>query len=397
MLDKISLIFIQLLVIFVPFTYFILPDNNHAVGRIIFGILGLLYLVILLFKIYIKKTPLKNIRLKIPLLTFLFIMLVSAKNAGNVKLVFESAAFFLILLAILYSLSLFSESERNVIINTFIISSAVITAYSFVLHLSINFFKWLPNSMVDFNINIYSGYLLLIFPIIFVKMILIRGVLKHVLLMLFCFIIFFNLVITKTCSIWVIFLISILLLICGQMVYLRRRFNSIKRISRGSYWIALIVCAILLFSIDKHSLLKKYICRSDVLVNNFITYFNAAWQTVKEHPFFGIGAGNALNCNSGVFIKHFIEIGILGLITNILIFISYFYFCAGSLLKNIELKENDYNTLLGIFIGVFSYFLYTFTINSFFVFPVYIILFIFFGLTESYLKNPSIIVKPSSD
>jgi len=389
--SKIVLVCIQSIIIFVPIIYFILPDNGHIISKVLFGILGILLFVMLFLKVYLKKIWMQNAYLKIPLFLYLFTILISVKNSGNVKLVFESALFFLILMLIYYAVLLFSEKECSSLINAFIVSAAVITCFAFSQYLSINFFKWLPNFIIDFNINNYSGFFLLMFPIIFIMMIQTRGILKHVFLMLFCFVICINLIVTKICSVWVIFLVSMLLLVYGQVIYLKRKFSTIKRISRGSYWISLMVFAILLFSIDKYGTLKKYICRDDVLVNNSVTYFMAAWQTVKEFPVFGIGAGSTPKYNSGIFIKHFIETGLLGLAIYVLIFIRYFYICISGFLKNIDFKESDFNMLFGIFIGITSFFLHTLTIYSFFAFPVYIILFVFLGLSESYLKNSAIV------
>jgi hypothetical protein len=129
---------------------------------------------------------------------------------------------------------------------------------------------------------------------------------------------------------------------------------------------------------------------------------------IKGHPFFGVGAGNLkvnfANYQSKVkrdfvlkstsesnlhneFLQRFAETGIIGLSVFLSVFFVFFFRCAKLLLHEIGTEETRFNLIAGIFTGVFSVFIYGLTNFPFSIIPISATMFVFFGISESFVKE----------
>ncbi len=127
-------------------------------------------------------------------------------------------------------------------------------------------------------------------------------------------------------------------------------------------------------------------------------------EMFKEHPFFGVGAGNLkvnfANYQSKIkrntqlkstsesnlhneFLQRLAETGIFGFIAFISVFFVFFFKCAKLLHNKMKSEESEFNLLMGIFTGAFSVFVYGLTNFPFSIVPVASSMFVLFGISES--------------
>ncbi|MDO8733546.1 MAG: O-antigen ligase family protein, partial [Elusimicrobiota bacterium] len=309
------------------------------------------------------------------------------------------------------------------ILDAVFVSTFIVTVYGVLQYLGLDPIKWLydfsgrPSSTFG-NPNFFSGYLLLVFPLIFVKMISTRQPSKHIFWMVFCFLIVFNIGIAKTRGAWLAFFLAVVCLTVWQMMYLKVRFITAKRIFRGTFWLFLLFSAVFIISIDRFNTIKSFFGKKNVSVSERIFKWKTGMEMIKEHPFFGVGAGNLkvnfANYQSKIkrsfrlkstsesnlhneFLQRFSETGIFGFVAFISVFFVFFFKCAKLLHSKMSTKlteESEFNLIMGIFTGAFSVFVYALTNFPFSIVPVASSMFVLFGIAES-LEEKKYLTKTS--
>lgn len=410
MTNKISFICVKLIVFLTPVIFYTGIKDHFLIKETIFSIFGLLIAGILILKIFQGKQRIKNTWLGILLVLYLIAIILSIVNAVHVQMVLEFLFFWIILTSIYLTVKRFSKKEFADIVNTLAAATGIVVIYGLVQYLGMDPVKWIysfsgrPSSSFG-NPNFFSGYLLLVFPLFFAKMISTRESGKHIFWMGFCFLIVFNLGIARTRGAWLAFFAAVLILVIGQIVYLKLKFNSVTRMIRGSFWFFLLFFAILLISIDKLDTFKSFFSRDNASVSERIFKWKTGWGMVREHPVFGVGADNLkvnfANYQADVkrdirlkgtsesnlhneFLQRFAETGIIGFLAFLAVFLYFFYYCGKLLYQKTKSEESEFNLILGILAGVFSVFVYALTNFPFSVVPVASTVFVFFGYAESY-------------
>ncbi|MBN1383598.1 MAG: O-antigen ligase family protein [Elusimicrobia bacterium] len=413
MTNKIAFICVKLIVFLTPIIFYTGTKDNFLIKETVFGVFGLLLALILILKIFQGKQRIKNTWLGLLLILYLITIIISAINAVHIQLVFEYLFFWVILTSVYLSVKRFSKKEFVNILNTLAVTTLVVIVYGTLQYFKLDPINWFygfdGRSSSSFgNPNFFSGYLLLVFPLFFARMISTRESVKHSFWMIFCFLIVFNIGVAKTRGAWLAFFLTVLVLIIGQMVYLKLKFNSIYRMIRGSFWFFLLFFAIFLISIDRLDTLKGFFSRNDASINERIFKWKTGWEMIKEHPVFGVGAGNLkvnfANYQAKVtrdiqlkgtsesnlhneFLQIFAETGITGLLVFLAVFLYFFYYCGRLLYRKSKEEEYEFNMILGILAGVFSVFVYALTNFPFSVVPVISTVFVFFGFAELHWTN----------
>ncbi|HAX61490.1 MAG TPA: hypothetical protein DCX95_02880 [Elusimicrobia bacterium] len=409
MTKKISFVCIQIIVFLTPLAFYTGTKDNFLIKETVFYILGLAVALLLILKILVKKEQLKSGWLGFPLILYLAAIAVSSVNAVHRQLVFEFLFFWIVLASVYFIAKEFSDNDSKKILDTIFVSTFIVTVYGVLQYLRLDPVKWLydfsgrPSSTFG-NPNFFSGYLLLVFPLIFVKMISTRQPTKHIFWMIFCFLAVFNIGIAKTRGAWFAFLLAAICLTVWQIMYLKVRFITAKRIFRGTFWFFLLFSAVFIVSIDNFKTLKSFFGEKNVSVSERIFKWKTGLEMIKEHPFFGVGAGNLkvnfANYQSKIkrntrlkstsesnlhneFLQRFAETGIFGFISFILLFFTFFFKCAKLLHSKIKSEESEFNLIMGIFTGAFSVFVYGLTNFPFSIVPVASSMFVLFGISES--------------
>lgn len=405
-----------------PIAFYTKTKDNFLVKETIFSIFGLAVALLLILKILLKKqrhSPLKNTWLGIPLILYLTAIVISSVNATHLQLVVEYLFCWIILTAIYFTAITFSETESAQTLTVIFISTFIVAVYGILQYLNLDPVKWLsdfggrPSSSFG-NPNFFAGYLLLVFPLIFAKMISTREATKHIFWMVFCFLTVFNIGVTKTRGAWFAFFIAIICLIDWQVIYMKKNYIITQgkwRMFRGTFWIFLLFSALFIISIDRFVTIKSFFKKENASVSERIFKWKTGWGMIKSHPFFGVGAGNLkvnfANYQAKVkrtsqlkstsesnlhneFLQRFAETGIFGIATFLVVFFSFFYFCARLLYNKIETDKPEGNLVLGLFTGLFAVFVYGLTNFPFSIIPVISTMFVLFGIAESYQRKKQI-------
>lgn len=420
MTKKISFVCIQIIVFLTPIAFYTGTKDNFLIKETIFYILGLAVALLLILKILVKKQQLKSGWLGVPLILYLAAIASSSVNAVHRQLVFEFLFFWIVLASVYFTAKEFSDNDSKKILDIIFISTFIVTVYGILQYLGLDPVKWLYNfsgrpSSTFGNPNFFSGYLLLVFPLIFVKMISTRQPSKHIFWMVFSFLVVFNIGIAKTRGAWLSFFLAVICLTVWQTVYLKVRFITAKRIFRGTFWFFLLFSAVFIVSIDNFKTLKSFFVEKNVSVSERIFKWKTGLEMVKEHPFFGVGAGNLkvnfANYQSKIkrnfqlkstsesnlhneFLQRFAETGIFGFIAFISVFFVFFFKCAKLLHNKMKSEESEFNLIMGIFTGAFSVFVYGLTNFPLSVVPVVSTMFVLFGISES-LEEKKYLTKTS--
>ncbi|MDD5687279.1 MAG: O-antigen ligase family protein [Elusimicrobia bacterium] len=431
MTNKISFLCIQIIVLLTPLAFYTGTKDNFLIKDLVFSFYGLILALLLILKMFEKRQQLKsnifkntkNTWLGFPLVLYLLAIILSIINAVHSQLVYEFLLFWVILTSIYFTVRRFPEKYSMAVLNVLIIVTFIANIYGLLQYLGFDIINWLSNfSGRPFstfgNPNFFSGYLLLVFPLIFTKMISTRKPLVHIFWMIFCFLIVFNIWLARTRGAWIAFLISIACLIIWQMIYTRIKFAASRRMFRGTFWFSLLFSAMVIISISKYDSIKSFVGEiintetKDSSVNERIFKWKTGWEMIKDHPVLGIGAGNLkvnfANYQAKVkrdiqiqstsesnlhneFLQRFAETGIFGLAAFLFIFFSFFYYSVELLYQKIKSDESRFNMLLGLFTGVFSVFIYALTNFPFSIVPVVSAMFVFFGIMESYVPRVSLV------
>lgn len=409
MTKKISLFCIQIIVFLTPVSFYTGTKDNFLIKETIFYAFGLAIVLLLILKIFVKKQQLNISWLGVPLILYLTAITVSAVCAVYPQLVFEYLLFWIILTSLYFTVKDFSVGDSRKIFGIISISTFIVTVYGILQYLNLDPARWLYNfggrpSSTFGNPNFFSGYLLLVFPLIFVKMISTRQPVKHIFWMFFCFLIVFNIGIARTRGAWLAFFLAVICLAVWQIMYLKVRFITVKRFFRGTFWFFLLFSAIFIISIDEFVTVKSFFSKKNVSVNERIFKWKTGCVMIKEHLFLGVGAGNLkvnfANYQSKVkrdfqlkstsesnlhneFLQRFAETGIFGLVAFVSVFLVFFFRCARLLNEKMKSDESEFNIIMGIFTGVFSVFVYGLTNFPFSIIPVAVTMFVFSGISES--------------
>ncbi|MFA5779251.1 MAG: O-antigen ligase family protein [Elusimicrobiota bacterium] len=420
MTKKISFVCIQIIVFSTPLAFYTGTKDNFLIKETIFYILGLAVALLLILKILVKKQQIKSGWLGFPLILYLAAIASSSVNAVHRQLVFEFLFFWIVITSVYFTAREFSDNDSKKILDIIFVSTFIVTVYGVLQYLGLDPVKWLydfsgkPFSTFG-NPNFFSGYLLLVFPLIFVKMISTRQPSKHIFWMVFCFLVVFNIGIAKTRGAWLAFFLAVVCLTVWQKMYLKVRFITAKRIFRGTFWLFLLFSAVFIISIDRFNMIKSFFGEKNVSVNERIFKWKTGMEMIKEHPFFGVGAGNLkvnfANYQSKIkrsfrlkstsesnlhneFLQRFSETGIFGIIAFISVFFVFFFRCAKLLYDKMKSEESEFNLIMGIFTGAFSVFVYGLTNFPFSIVPVASSMFVLFGISES-LEEKKYLTKTS--
>lgn len=410
MTKKISFICTLIIVFLTPAVFYTGTRDNFLIKETIFGIFGLAVALLLILRILVKKQRLTGGWLGIPVLMYVAAITASNVNATYHQMVFEFLFVWIILASLYFTARDFSEAESGKIFSAIFISSFAAGIYGILQYLNLDPVRWLydfggrPSSTFG-NPNFFSGYLLLVFPMIFIKMISTRKPAAHIFWMFFCFLAVFNIGLARTRGAWVAFFAAVVCLTAGQMIYLKMTFVTVKRMFRGTFWFFLLFSAIFIISIDRFATIKTFFGGENLSVSERVFKWKTGWEMIKEHPLLGVGAGNLkvdfaryqskvekkirLKSSSesnlhNEFLQRWAETGIFGLAAFLSVFIFFFIRCAGLLYKKMKSDESEFNMMMGIFTGVFSVFVYGLTNFPLSIIPVSSTVFVLFGISESF-------------
>ncbi|PIU84114.1 MAG: hypothetical protein COS68_00400 [Elusimicrobia bacterium CG06_land_8_20_14_3_00_38_11] len=413
MTKKISFLCIQIIIFLTPLAFYTGTKDNFLIKETIFYIFGLAVALLLILKILVKRQQLKSGWLGVPLILYLVAIAASSVNAVHHQLVFEFLFFWIVIASVYFTAREFSDNDSIKILDVIFVSAFIVTIYGVLQYLRLDPIKWLydfggrPSSTFG-NPNFFSGYLLLVFPLIFVKMISTRRPSKHIFWMLFCFLVVFNIGIAKTRGAWLAFFLAVVCLSILQMIYLKVKFITAKRFFRGTFWLFLLFSAVFIISIDNFKTVKSFFGEENVSVTERIFKWKTGMEMFKEHPLFGVGAGNLkvnfANYQSKIkrgtrlkstsesnlhneFLQRLAETGIFGIIAFISVFFVFFFRCAKLLHSKMKSEESEFNLMMGIFTGAFSVFVYGLTNFPFSIVPVASTMFVLFGISESYQEK----------
>jgi len=297
MTKKISFLCVQIIIFLTPLAFYTGTKDNFLIKETIFYIFGLAVALLLILKILVKNLQIKSGWLGFPLILYLAVIALSVVNAAHNQLVFEILFFWIVIVSIYFTAREFSGEDSKKILDIIFIPTFIVTVYGVLQYIGLDPVKWLydfsgrPFSTFG-NPNFFSGYLLLVFPLIFIKMISTRQSAKHIFWMVFCFLTVFNIGIAKTRGAWLAFFLAVICLTVWQMMYLKVRFITTKRIFRGTFWFFLLFSAVFIVSIDNFKTLKSFFGERNISVNERIFKWKTGIEMFKEHPFFGVGAGN---------------------------------------------------------------------------------------------------------
>lgn len=420
MTKKISFVCIQIIVFLTPVAFYTGTKDNFLIKETIFYVLGLAVALLLILKILVKKQQLKSGWLGFPLILYLAAVASSSVNAVHRQLVFEFLFFWIVITSVYFTAKEFSDNDSKKILDAVFVVTFISAVYGVMQYIRLDPIKWFydfngrPSSTFG-NPNFFSGYLLLVFPLIFIKMISTRQPSKHIFWMVFCFLAVFNIGIAKTRGAWLAFFLAVVCLTVWQTMYLKVRFITAKRIFRGTFWFFLLFSAVVVVSIDNFKTLKSFFGEKNGSVSERIFKWKTGMEMIKEHPFFGVGAGNLkvnfANYQSKIkrsfqlkstsesnlhneFLQRFAETGIFGFVAFISVFLVFFFKCAKLLHSKMKSEESEFNLVMGIFTGAFSVFVYGLTNFPFSIVPVSSTMFVLFGISES-LEEKKYLTKTS--
>lgn len=150
------------------------------------------------------------------------------------------------------------------------------------------------------NPNFLAGYLLVVFPILFVEMGLVRGLGVHLGLAALTFSAVIGLGLSGTRGAWVAFLAAFLILLGLQAVWTMQRYPQERVLFRGSFWAALFLVSVFLFAVGRRAGGEKgfsvraaweRLWRSPSAQERLFKW-RVAREMIRDHPWRGVGAGH---------------------------------------------------------------------------------------------------------
>lgn len=262
------------------------------------------------------------------------------------------------------------------------------------------------------NPNFFAGYLVVVFPVVFVMMSASRALAPNIFLGSLCFLILMNLAWTQTRGAWFAFILSFLFVLAGQFFWTRFQTKSGRFLFRGSFWafMLMVIVGFVLFGGGSSGASRRpFFDPKDTSVAERLFKWRTAFEMLKEHPLLGVGAGNLkvryalyqarvrekslyplrATSESNVhndFLQIAAETGALGLLAFLLIFGAYFWRAWRTLRDTIG--SNDFFLNLGFCAAVLAFLAYGLTNFPMRIIPTAGSLFIFLGLTRALGKLP---------
>lgn len=368
----------------------------------------------------IEEKRWRDLRQDPTLLAFLaaaFFTALSAVNAAHASLVWEALCLLAFWCALYLISSELSREGAGALLWGVCFSTLLVCLYGAFQKAGADPISWQtnfggrPGSSFG-NPNFFAGYLVVVFPVVFVMMSSSRALAPNIFLGSLCFLILMNLAWTQTRGAWLAFILSFLFVLAGQFFWTRFQTKSGRFLFRGSFWafMLMVIVGFVLFGGGSSGTARRPLFDpTDPSVAERLFKWRTAFEMIREHPLLGIGAGNLkvryalyqarvrekslypLRATSesnahNDFLQIAAETGMFGLLSFLFIFGAYFWRARRTLRDT--LGSNDFFLNLGFCAAVLAFLAYGLTNFPMRIVPTAGTLFIFLGLTRVFGKLP---------